>query len=456
SFTYRAVDRLGNTSPLATVRITVAPRNDAPVADDQSVSTPLDTAVAVRLSASDVDGDALAYVVDTDPTHGALTGAAPDLTYTPNTGFVGTDSFTYRVDDGSIASNVATVTMMVTAISDPEALSFQDGMLPTPGYSGTQDAGVRGDKLTSNYGSRDALWLDGNPDQTAFVRWDLSSIPAGSIVQSASITINVENRSVHTFRLYELLAPWVEDEVTFNERSSGTPWQVAGAQGENDRGSMVLGTVTAPDRGEVVITLNRAGVQAVQGWIDHPSQNDGIVFQNFDNASTDDLDFTSSEGRDPRTRPKLTIRYAPTATSHVASSALRSGSLRNGNDPYGVNDGERVSPLDALLVTNYVSRPLIAATEGKGNVSIPPTTVVIDRTRLAVGQLYESSNRKSPPPINAPGFWVTQDEFVNAHLKPTPPEEKEDVLSLDLEAALQLIATTNLEIRQRAKVALSN
>jgi hypothetical protein len=68
--------------------------NSAPTAYDQSVGTEEDTGVDITLAASDADGDVLTYSVVDGPTSGVLSGVAPDVTYTPNTGYNGTDSFT--------------------------------------------------------------------------------------------------------------------------------------------------------------------------------------------------------------------------------------------------------------------------------------------------------------------------------------------------------------------------
>ena len=63
--------------------------NDAPVANAQSVTTNEDTAKAITLSGSDVDGNPLTYSVVTQPAHGALSGTAPNLTYTPAANYNG-------------------------------------------------------------------------------------------------------------------------------------------------------------------------------------------------------------------------------------------------------------------------------------------------------------------------------------------------------------------------------
>jgi hypothetical protein len=57
----------------------------------------------------------LTYTVVTNPAHGTLTGTAPNLTYTPTTGYTGADSFTFKANDGKVDSNVATVSITVEA-----------------------------------------------------------------------------------------------------------------------------------------------------------------------------------------------------------------------------------------------------------------------------------------------------------------------------------------------------
>ena len=74
--------------------------NDRPVANNQSVTTAEDTAAAVTLTGSDVDGDALTFSLVTSPQHGALTGTAPNLIYTPTADYYGSDTFQFRVSDG--------------------------------------------------------------------------------------------------------------------------------------------------------------------------------------------------------------------------------------------------------------------------------------------------------------------------------------------------------------------
>ncbi|MGC8963588.1 MAG: Ig-like domain-containing protein, partial [Candidatus Bipolaricaulaceae bacterium] len=127
SFVYRACDPAGACDE-ATVTIEVTCVNDAPVAVDDSYTTPEDTALVVPAPGvlgndTDVDGDVLQAVLVSGPSHGTLV-LNPDgsFTYTPDPDFYGIDTFTYRAFDGELYSNIATVTISVAFVNDPMAV----------------------------------------------------------------------------------------------------------------------------------------------------------------------------------------------------------------------------------------------------------------------------------------------------------------------------------------------
>ncbi len=95
--------------------VTITLTNNLPVADGQSVSTLTNTAKAITLTASDADDDTLSFSIVDNPTNGSLSGSAPSITYDPDPGFIGTDSFTFKVNDGTDDSPAATVTITVAA-----------------------------------------------------------------------------------------------------------------------------------------------------------------------------------------------------------------------------------------------------------------------------------------------------------------------------------------------------
>jgi hypothetical protein len=120
SFTFVAND--GTTdSGLATVLIAITPVNDAPVAAARFVSTDADKPAVIVLSANDKDGDALTYAIVSQPMKGVLTGTPPRVTYTPYPGAEGSDSLSFRVHDGTVNSNTASVSITLVPVVDPNA-----------------------------------------------------------------------------------------------------------------------------------------------------------------------------------------------------------------------------------------------------------------------------------------------------------------------------------------------
>ena len=117
SFTFRASDGV-NESNVATVSITVNPGNDPPVASPNSAILAEDSFAMVGLPATDFDGDPLTYSVVTPPAHGALSGSGNSRTYTPAANYHGPDSFTFKASDGTVDSNVATVSLIVMPVND--------------------------------------------------------------------------------------------------------------------------------------------------------------------------------------------------------------------------------------------------------------------------------------------------------------------------------------------------
>ena len=96
-FDYTVSD--GSLTDVGHVTVTVTPVNDPPVANGQSVSTIQSTPVNITLTGSDPDGGAVTFAVLGGPSNGTLSGTAPNLTYTPALGYVGSDSFTFRISD---------------------------------------------------------------------------------------------------------------------------------------------------------------------------------------------------------------------------------------------------------------------------------------------------------------------------------------------------------------------
>jgi Bacterial Ig domain/Immunoglobulin domain/Immunoglobulin I-set domain len=100
--------------------LTVTPFNHVPVADSQNIALDQNSSVAITLTGVDADGDALSYSLVSVPAHGTLTGIAPNLVYTPISNYAGSDSFTFKVNDGSVDSTPGSVSIVIR----------QDGLKP--------------------------------------------------------------------------------------------------------------------------------------------------------------------------------------------------------------------------------------------------------------------------------------------------------------------------------------
>ena len=125
TFTYTIED--GNDgSATATVTVIVEPANDGPIAIDDEGTIPQDTPIVIPVlgNDTDIDGDPLTVTDVTDPANGSVTiNADGTITYTPNAGFLGVDTFEYTISDGNGGTDTATVTLTVTAANHPPAFT---------------------------------------------------------------------------------------------------------------------------------------------------------------------------------------------------------------------------------------------------------------------------------------------------------------------------------------------
>jgi len=135
TFSYTACDA-GGLCATATVAVTVTPTEDAPVAVDDEVSTVQGQAVTLEPTAndSDVDGDPLTVAEVGQPAHGTAT-VEPDgtVTYTPEDGFVGTDTFTVTISDGQGGTDTSDVTVHVDAAPNGAPVANDDAATPAAG-----------------------------------------------------------------------------------------------------------------------------------------------------------------------------------------------------------------------------------------------------------------------------------------------------------------------------------
>ena len=130
TFTYTVSDGNGGTDT-ASVTVNVgAAQNTAPVAADDVASTEHMTSVLVNVldNDSDADGDALTIIDVSESAEDGMITQTDDgqLEYTPDTGFIGTDSFTYTISDGNGGTDTATVSITVTAPENAAPVAVTD------------------------------------------------------------------------------------------------------------------------------------------------------------------------------------------------------------------------------------------------------------------------------------------------------------------------------------------
>lgn len=97
-----------------------------PIAQGQSVPTQQNKPLTINLKSTDPDSDKLTYYIVSNPSHGALMEFNKELglvTYTPFTDFVGSDSFTFRTNDGATDSNTATVSIEITPLPNTKPIA---------------------------------------------------------------------------------------------------------------------------------------------------------------------------------------------------------------------------------------------------------------------------------------------------------------------------------------------
>jgi len=194
TFTFKATNVSGKTSinGTMTINLVASSSSGGPIAVNQSVYTQRGVRKAFSLAAMSRNGAALTYNILTPPANGSVTGAAPNLVYVPNAGFVGSDVLSFTASDAAGGSAPATVTFNVQT---PGGYSPPTGVpMPSFGIAETV-AGVYGSAAYYTH------WVDpthpnttdsANPNgsQTKPRESIPDDVPAGSVVVIAGGTFD--------------------------------------------------------------------------------------------------------------------------------------------------------------------------------------------------------------------------------------------------------------------------
>jgi hypothetical protein len=220
-------------------------------------------------------------------------------------GSAGPDSGVVTDGDGSIIDPIdAPMGSMVVKF----------GETPTSNVTGvTADTYVNGEagSTGNNYGGSTSVQAESSQDR-GLVKFTLTAIPAGTTILAARLHLYSTSSQSGSGAIYPVLQDWTEGTGTggaagvanWSMRTATQSWTTAGAGTPGSAGAQIA-TFTTPGTGEFGIDLP---VATVQGWVDTPSANFGLMISATGAA---DLSFASSNNATPANRPELVVTYTP-------------------------------------------------------------------------------------------------------------------------------------------------
>ena len=187
----------------------------------------------------------------------------------------------------------------------------------------------------SPLGSQDPLRLRCSSDgvRRMLLRFDLSSIPTGARVISATLHLWTEPTGAppHSFSIaaYRLRRLWAESTATWQQAASGQPWDMPGASSPtSDYYDQLLSTCTVSGANQECVW---DVTSAVQEWVLPDALNAGFLLMGQQPSLRLTYNFVSSEATNVATRPRLIVHYSllptpmatPTSTPTPASGTVR-------------------------------------------------------------------------------------------------------------------------------------
>src|SRR5215218_1195620 len=252
-----------------------------------------------------------------------------------------------------VSAMMAALMITMVGYASKEGLSPRpvEAATATQSFTSAADAGLSELAPNSNNGTATSLKVDGDDpdpgggDLYAALRWDLSQVPAEATVSSATVTLNVTNLSPQTYGAYELKKSWNEGQLNWNQAATGSPWATAGAKGTTDRGAQIA-SVTPTNIAPYTFTIPAS---VVQGWLNTPSSNNGILLAHTTNF--DGFVFDTKEGVSP---PKLTLNYstaggADTTPPETTIDSGPSGTFTNSSASFTFSSSEAGSTFECSL-----------------------------------------------------------------------------------------------------------
>ncbi|NLE77017.1 MAG: DNRLRE domain-containing protein, partial [Chloroflexi bacterium] len=254
----------------------------------------------------------LAYHLEGDPAPATATA-----TPTPTAGSAATATPTRTATAGSAATATPTPTHTATAGSAATATPTRTATAQPSQTVETvlaigQDAYISQWFPTTAFGASSLLGIRPPDVSAALFQFNLSPIPQGAQILSASLQLWAQRQSnVHslTAAVYPITKPWNAASATWNNAAQAQPWQSPGCNGPNDR----LQTPIAERLLDAASQWYAFDVTMItQAWVNGQTANHGLIVKASGNVSVQ-YDFASAEWADPALRPRLHIRYRTAA-----------------------------------------------------------------------------------------------------------------------------------------------
>lgn len=213
-----------------------------PVAANDGVTTPWNTAVTVNVLANDSDanGDPLTITAVTQGQYGSVSIGSGVVTYTPVTGYVGPDSFTYTISDGNGGTATATVTVAVEAMA---AAPLAAEATVESGTNAAADVDEANADATGGYVA--VKFSSTGTRRKAYFQFDISSLAVKPGV-AATLTLRFKNSYTQRVQL------WALNEAYGSFAATAT-WNTAQANDTVGNGLLTSGTYSATALGDSVM-----------------------------------------------------------------------------------------------------------------------------------------------------------------------------------------------------------